>query len=101
MKDSLYRFRMVAIAEGWSFLILLLVAMPLKYAFDFPLAVKYTGWLHGLLFMAYQITLIQVWADREWKFTKVLLAFTCSILPLATFWFERRLKREQTSGPAA
>ncbi|MCB0820941.1 MAG: DUF3817 domain-containing protein [Bacteroidetes bacterium] len=101
MSGTLQRFRIVAIAEGWSFLILLFIAMPLKYAMDLPQAVKYTGWVHGLLFMAYMITLIQVWADRNWKISKVLLAFICSLIPFGTFWLDRRLKREDTSGTAA
>jgi integral membrane protein len=94
MNDSLKRFRIVAIAEGWSFLILLFIAMPLKYLFDFPWAVKYTGWVHGILFVAYMITLISVWADKGWKFPKVILAFVVSLIPFGTFRFDRRLSKE-------
>jgi len=46
-------FSKVALAEGISYILLLFVAMPLKYLFDMPLAVKYTGWAHGLLFVLY------------------------------------------------
>ncbi len=94
MKDSLKRFRIVAIAEGWSFIILLFVAMPMKYLMDFPWAVKYTGWVHGLLFVAYIFTLIAVWADKGWRFSKVVLAFVVSLIPFGTFWFDRRLSKE-------
>ena len=52
-KKTLHRFRMIGIAEGISFLVLLLIAMPLKYFLNFPQAVKYVGWLHGALFVAY------------------------------------------------
>ena len=38
------RFKWISLAEGLSFLLLLGIAMPLKYGFDMPLAVKYTGW---------------------------------------------------------
>ncbi|MEX1187984.1 MAG: DUF3817 domain-containing protein [Bacteroidia bacterium] len=92
--DPLYRFRIIAIAEGWSFLFLLFVAMPLKYMADLPLPVKVGGWIHGLLFVAFGFSLISVWIDRKWKFSKVLLAFICSLLPFGTFWFDRRLKQE-------
>lgn len=93
-RDTLFRFRMIALSEGWSYLFLLGIAMPLKYAADFPLAVKYAGWIHGLLFVLYGFALINVWADKKWKFTKVLLAFICSLIPFGAFWFDRRLKQE-------
>jgi integral membrane protein len=49
----LRRFRFIGIAEGVSFLVLLLIAMPLKYYFHYPLAVKIFGWMHGALFITY------------------------------------------------
>jgi integral membrane protein len=52
-KKLLHRFRMIGIAEGISFLVLLIIAMPLKYFYNQPLAVKYVGWAHGALFVAY------------------------------------------------
>ena len=51
-RSSIGRLRAVALAEGISFLVLLGVAMPLKYLADMPLAVRIAGWLHGLLFIA-------------------------------------------------
>ncbi|MGN6531837.1 MAG: DUF3817 domain-containing protein, partial [Ginsengibacter sp.] len=50
---SIRQLRWIGIAEGISFLLLLGVAMPLKYLYDFPVAVKVTGWIHGLLFILY------------------------------------------------
>jgi integral membrane protein len=53
MTNSLQVFRKIALAEGISFLVLLFIAMPMKYMFAIPLAVKIVGWTHGVLFMAY------------------------------------------------
>jgi integral membrane protein len=50
-------FKILAIAEGISFLILLLIAMPLKYTFQITEPVKYVGWAHGVLFVLYCILL--------------------------------------------
>lgn len=94
LNTSLNRFRFVALAEGWSFIFLLCIAMPLKYMAHLPMPVKIGGWIHGLLFVAYGFTLIQVWADRNWKFTKVLVAFLVSFIPLGTFWLDSTLKKE-------
>ena len=92
--STLGKFRLVALLEGISFLVLLFIAMPLKYGADMPLAVKYTGWAHGVLFVLYVILLIQVWVEYNWKFTKVVLAFVASLLPFGTFVLDRNLKKE-------
>ena len=49
----LRRFRTIGIAEGISFLVLLLIAMPMKYFLKIPEAVKIVGWMHGALFVGY------------------------------------------------
>ncbi|MCY1540614.1 integral membrane protein [compost metagenome] len=90
--SSLHLFRKVAVAEGLSYLLLLFVAMPLKYWAGMPLAVKYTGWVHGLLFMLYVICLIMAWQERKWSFGKAALIFTASLLPFAPFIVDKRLK---------
>lgn len=90
MTASEKRFRTIAVVEGWSFVILLCIAMPLKYAAGIPEPVKYVGWAHGILFVAYCALLLQVWLDSGWKFGKALLAFVVSLIPLGTFWFERK-----------
>ncbi len=92
--STLKLFRKVAIAEGISFLLLVFIAMPLKYFADMPLAVKYTGWAHGLLFVLYIIFLIMAWQEYRWKFGRVLLLFIASLLPFGPFVVDRRLKEE-------
>ncbi len=87
-------FKKVAIAEGISYLLLLFIAMPLKYWAGLPLAVKYTGWLHGLLFVCYGICLILAWQERKWGFGKVVLIFLASLLPFAPFYVDKKLKED-------
>ncbi len=88
------RFRLIAIAEGISYLVLLLVAMPLKYLAGYPLAVKYTGWLHGVLFVLFGILLVQVWIKYRWRFWQAAVAFIASLLPFGTFVLDRKLKKK-------
>ena len=93
MKGGLLkRFRQVAVLEGISYILLLFIAMPLKYFADMPEAVKYTGWAHGLLFVLYGLLLIQVWQQYNWKFGKAVLVFIASLLPFAPFYVDRKLK---------
>ena len=81
--------------EGISYLLLLGIAMPLKYAFDFPIAVKYTGWIHGLLFVLYIAAVLKAAYVLKWKFSRVALFFIASVLPFATFVLDRSLKAEE------
>ncbi|KAA9357123.1 DUF3817 domain-containing protein [Larkinella humicola] len=94
LKTPLGRFRFIGILEGISFLVLLGIAMPLKYWAGWPLAVKYVGWAHGVLFIAYLIALFAVAFDRRWSFIRVVVAFIASLVPFGTFWLESRLKKE-------
>jgi len=93
--SSLSIFRKVAVAEGISYLLLLFVAMPLKYFADMPLAVKYTGWAHGLLFVLYAVLLIMAWMEQKWSFGKAVLIFFASLLPFMPFVVDRKLKDER------
>jgi len=87
--------RKTGIAEGISFLVLLLIAMPLKYLFDFPLAVKYVGWAHGLLFISYIALSWFVKETYNWPLKKFLFAFIAAWLPLGTFVYDKQLKKEE------
>lgn len=82
-------------AEGVSALILFLIAMPMKYALDMPLAVKYVGWLHGLLFVIYVAMIAIYGLGKKWRITTMALLFIASIIPGGPFFAEGRiLKRE-------
>lgn len=85
---------MVGIAEGISFLVLLLIAMPLKYVFKIPEAVKFTGSVHGALFVTYLWFAFEVFGSLKKSFFWFLKAVVASFLPLGTFIFDKELKKE-------
>lgn len=85
--------RVVGITEGISFLVLLLVAMPLKYFLGWPMAVKVVGWAHGVLFMAYLVVILMAAAPMRWGFKDLVIAFVASLLPAGTFFLDRQWKR--------
>ncbi len=89
-KSPLSRFRTVALMEGVSFLLLLFIAMPLKYLANIPEPVKYLGWMHGLLFVLYIIFLLELWVAVKWPFKKVVIAFLASLIPFGTFILEKK-----------
>jgi integral membrane protein len=92
--SELRRFRLVAFSEGISFVVLLFLAMPLKYWAGLPIAVRIVGMLHGVLFLAFVAALFDVATKRGWSYQRWGLAFLSSLLPFGTFWFDRSLRRE-------
>lgn len=88
-------FRRVAIAEGISFLLLLCIAMPLKYMVDMPMAVKVVGYIHGFLFIGF---VLLAWETKN-SFNKSWgwfgMVFLASLLPFGTFVLGRQLKKEE------
>lgn len=90
----LRQLRLVAFLEGLSFVVLLFVAMPLKYLAGLPLAVRIVGMVHGLLFIAFVISLFRAASEHDWPARRSALAFVSSLLPFGTFVFDRSLKAE-------
>ncbi len=88
-------FRRIALLEGASFLILLLIAMPLKYAAGLPAAVRIVGGLHGFLFVSFVALAFAVKSEfnRSWGWG--LKAFASSIIPFGTFYMEKEWKQQE------
>jgi integral membrane protein len=92
--SELRQLRLVAFAEGLSFVVLLFVAMPLKYVWGVPIAVRIVGSVHGALFLIFLVALFRAASEREWPLRRSFLAFISSIVPFGTFVFDSSLKSE-------
>ena len=90
-------FKKTAFWEGVSYLVLVFIAMPLKYIFDSPAMVRYVGMAHGVLFIIYVLLLVWNWSERKWSFGKAAVYFLASLLPFATFWVEKKVALEEAS----
>jgi integral membrane protein len=77
-------FRWVAIAEGVSFLVLLGIAMPLKYFAGMPEAVKIIGMLHGILFVSF---IVLAWSVMDQLQKKIQLVFSSGCAVFFAFWY--------------
>lgn len=95
MKKTFSWFRKIAFAEGISFLFLLLIAMPLKYLADMPLAVSIVGGLHGILFVSFIILAFLVKEEYNKKFSWLFKSFLASIIPFGTLIMDRKWKNEE------
>lgn len=95
MQKTIKNLRIIGISEGISFLVLLLIAMPMKYGMNVPEAVKFTGWIHGLLFIAYVVAVFLSIRAMRWNWFSVLVALGASLLPFGTFVLDKSLKKRQ------
>ena len=93
MMNPVLFLRQVAFLEAISFLLLLGIAMPLKYFAGLPEAVKIVGLLHGLLFIALCLVLWQVRQKADWSIKRALLVFASAFIPFGPFLIDRHLHR--------
>jgi len=96
LKHPVGRVRIIALAEGISYLLLLGVAMPLKYLADQPLAVRYVGWAHGVLFVVLVLALLAAWGSRALSTKHSALVFIASLLPFGPFIIDKRIARDES-----
>ena len=96
MNKKLDLLRKAGIAEGISFLVLIGIAMPLKYFFKQPIAVTITGWMHGVLFVTFLLLAWEYKTDKDKSMKWFATAFVAAFVPAGTFLFDRKLKKEET-----
>lgn len=85
--------RAAGLVEGVSFLVLLGVAMPLKYFAGLPGAVKVVGWAHGVLFVAFAAALLLTVVVARWPLGRAAAVFVASLVPFGPFLLDPRMRR--------
>lgn len=93
LRTDIGRFRLVSLLEGLSYVVLLGVAMPLKYVAGNAEAVPLVGKLHGGLFVAFCVGLFAVANNRDWTWKQIATVAIAAMVPLGAFWLEHRLRR--------
>ena len=90
--SSIGFFRLIAFLEGISLLILVFIAMPIKYGLGDPSVVKMVGQAHGILFLLFILLAIKVSIEQVWRFKtttwKVLIS---SFIPFGTFYIDKHI----------
>jgi integral membrane protein len=90
--------RTIALAEAVSYLVLLGIAMPLKYAAGMPMAVLIVGSLHGALFVVLCWALLRVVRETRWPLGRVAIVFA-SLVPIAPFVLDPRVRAWVRASP--
>lgn len=86
--------RRVGLWEGGSYVVLLFIAMPLKYLLEQPLAVRITGLVHGGLFVVLLYALLVVVIQRRWPIHRALTVLGAALIPLGPWFIDKMLLRE-------
>ncbi|WP_105483819.1 DUF3817 domain-containing protein [Abditibacterium utsteinense] len=91
------RLRLLGLTEGLSFILLMFIAMPLKYGFNQPKPVRIFGSLHGGLFVIYVLAVVGIALVQKWRLARMILALAISVIPFGPFLFDKRLQHEADS----
>ncbi|MCU6796611.1 MULTISPECIES: DUF3817 domain-containing protein [Paenibacillus] len=94
-KLSLSLLKIIGYAEGISFLVILFIAMPIKYFTDFYNPVPIVGMLHGVLFVIFCVAIVFAAIMNRWSILRVLGAFLSAFIPFGPFILESRLRKDK------
>lgn len=95
MKNPIPFLRKIGRIEAISFLLLVFVAMPLKYYMRQPMAVKIVGMAHGVLFVIFCLSLLQTTIVAKWPLGRAALIFGAAIIPFGPYLVDGRLQTYQ------
>lgn len=89
--SNIGRLRVIAFLEGISFILLIFLAMPMKYLAGDPSFVKILGGIHGFLFVVFMILLLIVWLEKKLTFINSIWVFISSLIPFGTFYIDHKI----------
>ncbi len=95
--SELQKFRLINKIEGISFIILIFVAMPLKYSFGYPMATKIVGMLHGLLVFAFIYQIIEAKKEAGFTLKETALYSVLSLVPFGSFYTDKLVANKMTT----
>lgn len=95
LHSNIGRLRLLALLEGLSLVILVFIAVPLKYVFLNAVLVRWVGQIHGILFVLFLLNTFKIALEENWKFShttwKIILA---CFIPFGTFYIDKKILRK-------
>ncbi|NEA33354.1 DUF3817 domain-containing protein [Streptomyces sp. SID13031] len=96
VRSALTRYRVIAYIVGVMLLVLVFVAMPLKYIGDNPSAMNVVGPLHGFLYVVYLLGAFDLARRVRWSLPRLVLVALAGTIPFLSFYAERKVTHELT-----
>jgi integral membrane protein len=94
VRGALLRYRVIAYVVGVMLLLLVFVAMPLKYFADSPGAMDVIGPAHGFLYMVYLVGTFDLFRRVRWSFPRLVMMALAGTIPFLSFYAERKTTHE-------
>lgn len=94
IRGALTRYRVIAYIVGVMLLLLVFLAMPLKYFADNPSAMDVIGPLHGFLYMVYLVATFDLFRRVRWSLPRLVLMALAGTIPFLSFYAERKTTHE-------
>lgn len=99
MSDPLLRYRVMANVVGVVLLVLVFVAVPLRYLGDQPQLSKTVSPIHGALYMVLVVCVVLLGRAHRWPVQRIVLVALGGTVPLLSFVVERRVARAEAAVP--
>lgn len=93
LQDPIKLFRLAGFIEGTGLVVLLFIAMPLKYMAGIPEAVTLTGSLHGFLFVLYLLVTAYTTLKTRWSVKWIAAAVAVAFIPFGNYVLDTRLQK--------
>jgi integral membrane protein len=92
LKTKIGRLRILGLLEGVSLLLLVFIAVPVKYATNDPTFTKLLGPIHGALFLLFILNTLSVGVEQKWEFSKITWkVIVACFIPFGTFYIDRKI----------
>lgn len=95
MSDPLLRYRVLANIVGVVLIVLVFVAMPLRYLAGIPEVSKTVSPVHGVMYMLLVLSVISLGRSRGWPISRMALVALAGTVPVLSFVVERRVTRAE------
>ena len=92
--SELKKFKYINKIEGISYILLLFVAMPLKYSFGYPIATKIMGSIHGVLVFAFIYQIIEAKKEAGFTLKETAIYSILSLIPFGSFYTDKLLAKK-------
>ncbi len=92
MNENVKKFGLINTIEGYSYIALVFIAMPMKYMLGFAIAVKIAGMAHGILFVIFLYLGVKAWIEAKWSLVQTIIFFIASLIPFGTFFTKNKIK---------